>query len=72
MQTLRRWAMYEVWRLDGEHTRLDARFRLVDDALRYVEANRHRGSFAVKKPDGGWYEHGRSVSGVFVKDDEAG
>lgn len=47
--------MFEVWESDGRGTRLAARFRLLNDALRHVYDHQDTKSYAIRQPDGTWY-----------------
>jgi hypothetical protein len=47
--------MYEVWVSEDGHLSRVARFRLVVDALRFVDTHRAERSYAIRQPDGAWY-----------------
>ena len=49
-------AMYEVWSSCGDGCQRGPRFRLLDDAVRYVTQHNGEASFAIRCPDGHWYE----------------
>ena len=64
--------MYEVWWSRGEGTQKGPRFRILEDAIRYVSARSDRASFAIRNPDGTWH---RGANGRFYArcgDDPAG
>lgn len=48
--------MYEVWWSCGRGTQCGPRFRLLDDALRYVAEHAAEASFAIRRPDGTWHQ----------------
>ncbi len=48
-------AMYEVWWSRGDGTHAGPRFRVLEDAVRYVEEHAGEASFAIKGPVGYWY-----------------
>jgi len=47
-------ALYEVWMSSGEGMYPGPKFRLLDDARRYVQEHRREASVAVRAPDGHW------------------
>ncbi len=47
-------ALYEVWFSTGNGLHLGPRFRLGNDAERYVQQHLGEASFAVRAPDGHW------------------
>lgn len=47
-------ALFEVWLSSGEGMYPGPKFRLLDDARRYVHEHRREASAAVKAPDGHW------------------
>lgn len=46
--------LYEVWTSRGQGMQLGPRFRLLEDARRYVDEHHEEASFAIKGPDGLW------------------
>jgi len=50
--------VFEVWISDGGGPSCSARFRLLADALRFINGYRAEGSLALRKPDGAWYDFG--------------
>ena len=46
--------MYEVWISKGNGMTLGPRFRLLEDAQRFVDEHLGEASFAVKAPDHSW------------------
>jgi len=56
--------MYEVWCAAGDGLRPGPRFRLLADALRYIEAQPERERFGVRRPDGDWHDQPPSTSSV--------
>lgn len=58
--------MYEVWVSEDGHISKRARFRLLFDALRYIDGYQDQQSFAIRMPNGAWYRDpatGRSIFG---------
>jgi hypothetical protein len=47
-------AFYEVWMSHGHGLFLGPKFRMFDDAQRYVDEHCDLASHAVKAPDGHW------------------
>ena len=48
-------SMYVVWMSRGNGIAPGAKFRRIEDALRYVDERRNTASFAIRMPDGMWY-----------------
>jgi hypothetical protein len=53
MQTLHA-KLYEVWFSRGSGFQVGPKFRLFEDARRYVEDHVRDASYAVRNPDGRW------------------
>jgi len=49
-----RTSLYEVWFSSGRGIHVGPRFKLLQDALRYVETHASEASHAVRGPDGSW------------------
>jgi hypothetical protein len=47
--------MHEIWLSEATGTRQGPRFRLLDDAIRYVNGYADEGSLAILMSDGNWY-----------------
>ena len=50
--------LYQVWWSRGHGTHRGPRFRLLQDALRYLVDHSGDASYALRCPDGHWYEFG--------------
>ena len=46
--------LYEVWCSRRKGITVGPKFRLLEDARRYVIGHRHEASFAIRNPDGRW------------------
>ena len=59
------WKMYQVWFSEDAEMQPGPRFRLLQDALRYVSRPDHDRSFAIRTPEGSWYrdDTGRAIFG---------
>jgi len=53
--------LYEVWFSRGNGFSNGPKFRLLDDARRYVVAHLPEASFAIRNPDGHWETFKRST-----------
>jgi len=57
--------MYEVWASTGHGTHVEARFRLLADAVRHVRDHAGEASFAIRQPDGTWYKRRSDGKSIF-------
>jgi hypothetical protein len=59
------WKMYQVWYSEDAAMKPGPRFRLLQDALRYIARPDHERSFAIRTPEGEWYRDtsGRAIFG---------
>lgn len=48
--------LYEIWAIEASERKPGPRFASLTDALRYVARHLHEASFAIKRPDGRWFE----------------
>lgn len=46
--------LYEVWFSTGSGTHIGPRFRLLEDAIRFVKAHTGEASYAIRSPGGEW------------------
>ena len=46
--------LYEVWLSSGRGIHVGPKFKLLQDAIRYVETHAAEASHAVRAPDGSW------------------
>ncbi|MCX5744800.1 MAG: hypothetical protein NT062_20120 [Proteobacteria bacterium] len=46
--------LYEVWFSQGTGLHVGPKFKLLEDALRYVAAHHDEASFAIRAPDRTW------------------
>jgi len=47
--------MYQLWRSRGEGMERGPKFRILADALRYIDSHIHEASYAIRASDGSWY-----------------